>query len=208
MGSSDKEVVYKYMTTANRPFSGNDVFSNVQRQGVGKSAVDKALDQLVKENKIVMKLNGKQKIYCAMQPDSAAEDQKEIQLIDEELLKINETLRNVELKYKQSELEVKSLQGTLSTEEVERQVAEKKKIVTALKIQLDQLNQNSGNVVSEKDKQQLKKDYENITKEYRKRKRMCMDLLNSILENYPKPKRALFEEIGVETDESVGMPSL
>lgn len=208
MGSSDKEVVYKYMTTANRPFSGNDVFSNVQRQGVGKSAVDKALDQLVKESKIVMKLNGKQKIYCAMQPDSAAEDQKEIQLIDEELLKINETLRNVELKYKQSELEVKSLQGTLSTEEVERQVAEKKKIITALKIQLDQLNQNSGNVVSEKDKQQLKKDYENITKEYRKRKRMCMDLLNSILENYPKPKRALFEEIGVETDESVGMPSL
>lgn len=208
MGSSDKEIVYKYMTTANRPFSGNDVFSSVQRQGVGKSAVDKALDQLVKEKKIVMKLNGKQKIYCAMQPDSAAEDQKEIQLIDEELLKINETLRNVELKYKQSELEVKALQGTLSTEEVERQVAEKKEIVAALKLQLDQLAQNTGNVVSEKDKHQVKKDYENITKEYRKRKRMCVDILDSILENCPNTKKALFEEIGVETDESVGMPSL
>lgn len=208
MGSSDKEIVYKFMIMANRPFSGNDVFSSVQRLGVGKLAVDKVLDQLVKENKIVMKLNGKQKIYCAIQSDSAIEDLKEIQLIDEELLKINETLHNVELQYKQSEVEVKALQGTHSTEEVERQVAEKRKNVIELKIKLDQLSQNTAHIVLEKDKQQVKKDYEQITKEYRKRKRMCMDILDSILENCPKSKKALFEEIGVETDENVGIPSL
>jgi len=196
------------MVKANRPFSSNDVFSNLQRHGVGKSAVEKALDQLVKDNKIFMKLNGKQKIYCVVQPDSTVEDQNEIQSIDEELMKINEALREVERKYKESETEVKTLQGTYSTEEAKDKVAEMEKTVSELKSQLDQMSKTSGNVISLKDRGQVKKEYETMTKEYRKRKRMCTDILDSILENCPKPKKALFEEIGIETDESVDMPAL
>jgi len=205
---SEKKNVYEFMAKANRPFSSNDVFSNLQRNGMGKSAVEKALDQLVKENKIFMKMNGKQKIYCVVQPDSTVEDQNEIQSIDEELVKTNEALREVERKYKESEIEVKTLQGTYSTEEAKRKVAEMEKIVSELKSQLDQMSKTSGDVVSLKDKEQVKKKYETVTKEYRKRKRMCTDILDSILENCPKPKKALFEEIGIETDESVGMPTL
>lgn len=33
-----------------------------------------------------------------------------------------------------------------------------------------------------------------------------MDVLNTILESYPKSKRDLFEEIGIETDEDVAFP--
>lgn len=208
---SEKEIVYKFMMTANRPFSGNDVFSNLQRQGIGKSAVDKALEQLTKEKKIVMKLNGKQKIYCSVQPDPTSDDQKEIQSMDEELLKTNELLREVERKYKESEIEMKKLQNTCSMEELKCKVTGMETIVSDLKSQLNKLQQsskNNGNDLSEKEKVQVKKDYEKFTKDYRKRKRMCMDILDSILENYPKPKKALFEEIGIETDESVGMPSL
>lgn len=205
---TEKKNVYEFMVKANRPFSSNDVFSNLQRHGVGKSAVEKALDQLVKDNKIFMKLNGKQKIYCVVQPDSTVEDQNEIQSIDEELLKINEALLEVGRKYKESEIEVKTLQGTFSTEEAKRKVAEMEKTISGLKSQLDQMSKTSGNVVSLKDRGQVKKEYETVTKEYRKRKRMCTDILDSILENCPKPKKALFEEIGIETDESVGMPAL
>lgn len=206
---SDKEIVYKFMATANRPFSGNDVFSNLQRQGVGKSSVDKALDQLIKEKKIIMKLNGKQKIFCVVQPDSTTEDQKEIQSIHEELLKTNVALEQIQREYKESEIEVKKLQNTCSIEEIERKVAEMEIIISDLKSQLNELSsKNNGNEISEKDKEQIKKNYEKFTKEYRKRKRMCTDILDSILENCPKPKKALFEEIGIETDESVKMPSL
>lgn len=205
---SEKKNVYDFMVTANRPFSGNDVFSNLQRQGIGKSAVEKALDQLVKENKIFMKLNGKQKIYCVVQPDSTAEDQKEIQSIDEELVKITEALREVERKYKQSEIEVKTLQSTCSIEEIKSKVSETEKIILELKSHLEKMSKTGGNVVSLKDREKVKKEYETVTKEYRKRKRMCTDILDSILENCPKPKKALFEEIGIETDESVAMPAL
>ena len=39
---------------------------------------------------------------------------------------------------------------------------------------------------------------------WRKRKRMASDILDSILESWPKSKTSLFEDIGVDTDESVG----
>ena len=32
-----------------------------------------------------------------------------------------------------------------------------------------------------------------------------MDVINSILENYPKSKKILLEDIGVETDEDAGV---
>ena len=37
--------------------------------------------------------------------------------------------------------------------------------------------------------------------EWRKRKRMCCDMLDAILEGYPKGKKALYEEVGIEVDD-------
>ncbi|CAG0922250.1 unnamed protein product [Notodromas monacha] len=44
--------------------------------------------------------------------------------------------------------------------------------------------------------------------EWRKRKRMAMDMIDGVLEEYPKTKKALLEDIGVETDEMVGVSLL
>ena len=41
--------------------------------------------------------------------------------------------------------------------------------------------------------------------EWRKRKRICMNIVDAILENYPKSKKVLFEEIGLETEEDLGI---
>jgi len=195
------------MVTGNRPYSGNDVFSSLLRRGVGKSAVDKALDQLVKENKIVVKLNGKQKRYCVGQPAAAAADQEEIQSIDEELSKTNEALREVLRKYAQSEAELKKLRRTCSLDEAQRRVAELEKTVSELKSRLEQALKDFGDVSAE-DRERVKENYEMFAREYRKRKRICTDMLDSILEGCSQTKMALFESMGIETDESVNMPSL
>ncbi len=34
---------------------------------------------------------------------------------------------------------------------------------------------------------------------------MCLNVIDSILENYPKSKRILMDDIGMETDEDVGV---
>lgn len=211
MGSSDKEKVYEFMATGNRPFGGNDVFSSLQRRGVGRSAVDKALDQLARENRIVVKLNGKQKIYCVAQPDPTPADQDEIRSMDEALLKTGEALREVERECGRSEAELKTLRGACSTDEAARRVAELEEAVSELRSRLERRRSREaagGDAVPAEDRERVRVDYERYVREYKKRKRSCTDVLDSILENCPKTKRALFEEIGVETDESVGMPSL
>jgi 26S proteasome regulatory subunit (ATPase 3-interacting protein) len=45
-------------------------------------------------------------------------------------------------------------------------------------------------------------------KEYKKRKRICSEIIDSILEGYPKTKKHLIEEVGLETDEEAAMPKL
>lgn len=41
---------------------------------------------------------------------------------------------------------------------------------------------------------------EKAVSELRKRKRICGDVLEQILESYPKPKKALLEEVGIVPD--------
>ena len=41
--------------------------------------------------------------------------------------------------------------------------------------------------------------------EWRKRKRIATDIVDAVMEGYPKRKKDLYEEVGLETDEEVGV---
>ena len=49
--SSPSDKVLSYLTSQNRPYSVNDIFLNLHRE-VGKTAVQKALDTLVADEKV------------------------------------------------------------------------------------------------------------------------------------------------------------
>lgn len=59
-------------------------------------------------------------------------------------------------------------------------------------------------LVSKEEQDRVRKESEGMTKHWRKRRRMAVDMLDAILEGYPHPKAHLYEEIGVETDQDVG----
>ena len=59
--SNPNESVLEYLTQQNRPYSANDIVLNLHKEH-GKTAVQKALDLLVADGKVVEKLNGKQKV--------------------------------------------------------------------------------------------------------------------------------------------------
>jgi hypothetical protein len=40
--------------------------------------------------------------------------------------------------------------------------------------------------------------------EFTKRKRMCMNMIDAVLEGYPKSKQKLIEDTEIETDEAAG----
>ena len=56
--------------------------------------------------------------------------------------------------------------------------------------------------VSEADMKRTEALYANSVKEWRKRKRWANDMVDSIMEGYPKKRKVLLEEIGVEDDEA------
>lgn len=59
--------------------------------------------------------------------------------------------------------------------------------------------------ISTEDQQRTAREHETILREYRKRKRICNEMVNEILEGYDKKKKTLLEELGVETDEDAGV---
>lgn len=76
--------------------------------------------------------------------------------------------------------------------------------VSRLQKKLADLQENQV-LISKEEKDQINSENEKMVKMWRKRRRMAMDILDAILEGYPKKKKDLFDDIGIETDEDVGV---
>ena len=58
---------------------------------------------------------------------------------------------------------------------------------------------------TQKNKARIEKEYNANVGEWRKRKRYMKNIADAIMEGYPKTKKALYDDIGVETDEAAGV---
>lgn len=197
--------VHKYLQNQNRPYSANDIVTNLHKE-YGKGAVQKALDELVSQNKIIEKVYGKQKVYCVLQEDENTDPEAmraEIAKMDKEIMVFTDTLQTNEQKIKNAEHELKNLQSSLTNEQAKAEVSKLEKESEKLKEKLKVLSENSV-PISPEQKLKAETEHNKYMKEFRKRRRMCTDIIDSILEGYPKRKKDLVEEIGIETDEEVG----
>lgn len=94
-----------------------------------------------------------------------------------------------------------------TTEEGKTVLCDLMKKNEALHKKITELSQDTV-VMTETDRNKIKQEHGKMVKEYKKRKRICTDIINAILEGYPKSKKVLIEEIGIETDECVNMPNI
>ncbi|XP_054274925.1 homologous-pairing protein 2 homolog [Macrosteles quadrilineatus] len=199
------EGVYKYLQSTNRPYSANDIVQNMHKE-FGKTAVQKALDDLVTQQRIYEKAYGKQKIYCVKQPEDDGQD-NDLAVLEAETEKVTQNYKNVEQEAKEAENSLRELLGAPTTAEAKEQLAKLEEKVETLRTKLAKLSENTV-LVSPGERTKIKTEHEKLLKEYRKRKRTCMDIINAIMEGYPKSKKALMEEVGMETDEDVKMPTI
>ncbi|KAF6205530.1 hypothetical protein GE061_019703 [Apolygus lucorum] len=198
------QAVEKFMKTSNRPYSANDVVQALK--DVNKTVVQKSLDQLVSKGSLSMKEYGKQKIYCAVQRESLDSDDEDKD-IDSKIESAQSELNKLKQELMKAEAKLKSFLSSRPTEEVvsENQLLEKE--IESLQAKLMTL-ENAENTLTEVEVKNITAKWDSYVKEYRKRKRIVTDILDQILEGYPKSKKQLIEEIGVEDDESVQMPKL
>lgn len=59
--------------------------------------------------------------------------------------------------------------------------------------------------VTPEESAKIRKSHEEAVKQWRKRKRLLTDITDTIMEGYPKSKKQLYEELGIETDDDVGV---
>ena len=97
-------------------------------------------------------------------------------------------------------MKLKELQSQPTNADAEKEICEMEKVIAVMTERLNKLS-NEQNLISKEEKEQISKNHELAVKEWRKRKRMCTDVMNAILEGYPKPKKDFLEEVGIETDE-------
>lgn len=97
MANACLEAVRKYMLDENRPYSANDVHQNMHGK-YNKPAVQKALEELAQQGRLLAKEQGKSKIYCAAQPDAGSRDGISTELfeLDSSIQSVSQNLKNVE----------------------------------------------------------------------------------------------------------------
>ncbi|XP_062893054.1 homologous-pairing protein 2 homolog [Mobula hypostoma] len=208
--STATSVILKYLTDQNRPYSAQDVFGNLQREHhFGKTVVVKALEQLAHDGKIKEKAYGKQKIYFADQSQFTAVGEADLKALDNQIRELSEKFQSVQQSCRQMEAELKVLSNSMTTEEMSAEIAALKQECASYQARLQKIKSTSNHVTPE-EKEQVYNERKRFVKEWRKRKRMATDLIDAILEGYPKSKKQFFEELGIETDEdhSVSVPDL
>lgn len=92
-----------------------------------------------------------------------------------------------------------NLKSSLSIEEAQEKVKILRESVKELEQKTEAMNAaQAASKENEKSREKVKKELELEAKDYLKRKRLCTDIVDCILENYPKSKKALYDEIGIE----------
>ncbi|XP_076094639.1 homologous-pairing protein 2 homolog [Mytilus galloprovincialis] len=195
------KAVFDYLNKQNRPYSAIDICNNLHKEH-GKTAIVKACEVLTEDGKIKEKINGKQKCYFADQSQFPDVDDNEIKEMDFEIVKLSELVQSKQEENKKLETELRSLNSSISTEDAEKEVNSLNEDCRKCKEKLSSLK--GGAVqISPAEKDRIYKMREKFVKEWRKRKRMTNDVLGAILEGYPKTKKQLYEDVGIETDEDL-----
>ncbi|XP_074623836.1 homologous-pairing protein 2 homolog [Acropora palmata] len=202
---SDEEAtdaVLAYLVKQNRPYSSADIFSNLHKQ-FGKTAIQRSLEKLASKGTISEKINGKQRVYAPKQEQFGDYNEYEVKAIDEKIHLFQERLKKLQQILQTKESELRSVSSTLTTKDAKDKLTELTNKCNKYHERIMNIK-SAKNHVTPEEKDKIYKEHKLYVQSWRKRKHMATEILNGILEGYPKPKKQLIEDIGIETDEEYG----
>lgn len=194
------EKVLAYLRKQNRPYNTQDITNNLNKE-VGKTSVQRALDKYVSENKIKEKVYNKTKVYCIEQSIMPQLSDSEMKELDSEISNCEAKTQSLKESIRGLESELSSLRNSLTLEEAKLKLGKATDRCSELESRLRSIKSSGGKQVTQTEKSRIQKLHANNVQHWKKRKRLASEMLDQILENYPKSKRELLDEIGIETDE-------
>ncbi|KFO97541.1 Homologous-pairing protein 2, partial [Calypte anna] len=100
--------------------------------------------------------------------------------------------------------ELKELNCSMTTPEMSKELEVLRKDCGSYTEKLERIKSATNHVTPE-EKEKVCSEQQLYHREWRRRKRMATELLEAILEGYPKSKKQFLEEVGIETDEDQGV---
>lgn len=106
---------------------------------------------------------------------------------------------------KDSEVLLSSLKSKPTQEDLEKEKITLQQSIKQYTRKLDSLMEATDCEDLHESKRKAQKQMDENSREYLKRKRMCTEIIDCILENYPVSKDELYEEIGINTNINEGI---
>lgn len=196
MATDDLNKVYVYMKKQNRPYSAADVLQNTKRDyNFGKTHLIRLLDELVNQNKLHFKMPSKTKIYLINQSEYEVTSAEEMKTLSNSVLTKTEQAKCLKVQLK--ELKSKTAEISAMAELIRQKTtleSQLSKFSNAIMMIKQQTSIDPTEIQKEKDSVQK------LAKEWRIRKRKGTEILEAILEAYPKPPKIFIEENDIQYD--------
>ncbi|KAI9308271.1 Tat binding protein 1-interacting protein-domain-containing protein [Cunninghamella echinulata] len=193
----NNDEILNFLKNTNRPFSTGEL-SNFFQEKYTKTIIQKELDKLLEQQKIISKTFGKSVIYTLKQEDYLKEENQQL---DTEINQLQEQLNNIQHQIKKNQqIALKQLTSTPTTDQAEYQLNNINKINETMLQELDKYKDISVVNIPISKQEKINKDLLQHRKIWKERKLLFNDILGALLENLPIKKETLLEEIDFEDD--------
>lgn len=207
-----KDIIAKYMREQNRPLNPKMVFENLHG-AMGQTQVQKTMDDLAEAGVLVRKDNKKQKIYWTSQDtpemlECCSGDADKITAeLDESIQRAAAAAKAAKSEGDQLAATNKRLAAQPTDAEATKLVEKLREEAEAMEKKLEGLKANTVKV-SRKELEASEKKCEKNKSEWRKRKRVCVEIVDKFVEAMGTKKSKFMDDLGIETDEACGITSI
>lgn len=194
--------VLEYMDRTNRPYSAQNVFDNLGRQP-GKGAVQAILEELCEGSAAPLstKTFGKSRLFWKNQRlfDAAELSAPSVARLQGDASRAEEAALLARRKASEAMAKLSALQAQPTDAALDARLDELHKTCAEQEQRLQALG--SGPKVSRKDRERTVKRANEYRKQWVKRRRQAMDVVEMIADGWEKKVKHVVDAIGVETDE-------
>ncbi|KAH9316733.1 hypothetical protein KI387_025360, partial [Taxus chinensis] len=197
-------IILNFVNEQNKPLNSQNAADALQKYGLKKTAVQKALDALAEGGQISFKEYGKQKIYIARQDQFSIPNTDELDQMKKENEKLQKTLAAETNAINEVEGEIRALEANLTLEQIREKEIKLRHEVCEMETKLNILREGTV-LVKPEERKKVQDTYNEKINQWRRRQRAFKELWGTITENMPKDLKEFKEELGIETDEDVGV---
>lgn len=181
-----------------------NIVDSLQRHGVKKTAVERSLASLVEKGSVSKKEYGKAKIFILRQDKIDLPDPEEVSRLDAEVNTLTAELTDVTERNENLQSALTALKQEYTLDQAKARDGHLADELARKEEKRSTLGDGS-KLMTKEDKLKLENDYYNIRALWKKYMRIVTEIVNQIGEAMGKKNSELFEDMGIETDESVNI---